>query len=173
MRNDNSFTLWLLGPTSSGKTTIANELLKSLRKKGILVIHYDGDEIREIIGDSLSFSAHDRLRVVSTIVKLANKASDSGMNVIVSALTANNDARKYIKDNVNNLIVGYVSCSIHECAKRDPKGLYKKAERGEINTLIGYNQDYIAPDSPDIILDTELKSKLKIVEYIELYLGIS
>jgi adenylylsulfate kinase len=173
MRNDNPFTLWLLGPTSSGKTTIADGLLNSLKNKGIPVIHYDGDEIREIFGDSLGFSAQDRLRVVSTIVKLANKASASGMNVIVSALTANSDARKYIKDNINNLIVGYVSCPIEECAKRDPKGLYKKAERGEIDTLIGYNQEYIAPDSPDIILDTELKSKLEIIEYIELYLRIS
>ena len=126
------FVLWLLGPTSSGKTTIATDLLVSLREKKTPVIHYDGDEIRDLFDESISFSAKDRHRVVSTIVHLANKASDAGLNVIVSALTANNDTRKYVKDRVNKLIIGYVQCSIEECIRRDPKGLYKKAEKGEI-----------------------------------------
>ena len=82
------FVLWLLGPTSSGKTTIANDLLVSLRNKRTPVIHYDGDEIRDLFGETISFSAEDRHKVVSTIVHLANKASDAGLNVIVSALTA-------------------------------------------------------------------------------------
>jgi adenylylsulfate kinase len=164
------FVLWLLGPTSSGKTTIATELLFSLRKKGIPVIHYDGDEIRDFFGDSIGFSAQDRYRVVHTIVHLVNKNSDAGLNVIVSALTANHDVRTFIKDRVNKLIVGYVKCSIDECIRRDPKGLYKKAKKGEIDTLIGFNQEYCEPENSDIILETEIKSKAEIVACLEGFL---
>jgi adenylylsulfate kinase-like enzyme len=165
------FVLWLLGPTSSGKTTIASELLIRFRGKGLPVIHYDGDEIRNFFGETIGFSAIDRHRVVSTIVYLANKASDAELNVIVSALTANLDDRSFVKDNVNNLIVGYIKCSLDECIRRDPKGLYSKAKKGEIDTLIGFNQEYPEPENPDMILETENKSPEEIVEYIEDFLS--
>ena len=123
------FVLWLLGPTSSGKTKIANDLLVSLRNKKIPVIHYDGDEIRNLFGELISFSVKDRHRVVSTIVHLANKASDAELNVIVSALTSNRDTRTFVMETVNNLIIAYVKCSIDECIRRDPKGLGFRADR--------------------------------------------
>jgi adenylylsulfate kinase len=164
------FVLWLLGPTSSGKTTIANELTIRLREKELPVIHYDGDEIRNLFGESIGFCAKDRHRVVSAIIYLSNKAINAELNVIVSALTANRDDRSFVKKNVTNLIVGYVKCSINECARRDPKGLYQKAKQGEIDTLIGFNQEYPEPKDTDLILDTENKSSKEIVEYLERYL---
>ena len=105
------------------------------------------------------------------LVHLANKANDAKLNVIVSALTANQDARSFVIDNVNNLIIGYVKCSIDECIRRDPKGLYNKAKKGEIDTLVGFNQEYPEPDNPDIILETEKKSPEEIVDYIEDFLS--
>ncbi len=164
---DNNYVLWLMGPTSSGKTTIATQLLADLRKKSVPVIHFDGDEVRDFFGDFLGFSEKERFRVVHTIVHLANKSVDAGLNVIVSALTANNDARQFIQENVHNLIVGYVKCSIEECARRDPKGLYSKAKNGQIDTLIGFNQEYLAPECPDIILDTENKTLEEIIVFLE------
>jgi adenylylsulfate kinase len=149
------FTLWLMGPTSSGKTTIAEKLLEKLREKGIQVIHYDGDEIRGFFGSDHGFEKKDRLKVVKTIVHLSNKAIEAGLNVIVSALTANEDGRKYIKEHVKSMIVVSVKCSIDECIKRDPKELYKKAIEGQISTLIGYNTEYKFPEDADIIIDTE------------------
>ena len=165
------FVLWLLGPTSSGKTTIASELLVRFRCKGLPVIHYDGDEIRKFFGESIGFSAKDRHRVVSTIVHLANKASDAELNVIVSALTSNQDTRTFVMETVNNLIIAYVKCSIDECIRRDPKGLYNKAKKGKIDTLVGFNQEYPEPDNPDIILETEKKSPEEIVDFIEDFLS--
>jgi adenylylsulfate kinase-like enzyme len=160
----------LLGPTSSGKTTIATELLLSLRKKGTPVIHYDGDEVRDLFGDSIGFSTKERFRVVNTLVHLANKSVDAGLNVIVSALTANHDVRKFVKNRVNKLIVGYVKCSIEECIRRDPKGLYSKAQKGEIDTLIGFNQEYCVPENPDIIIETEIKSLTETIIHLEDFL---
>ncbi len=148
------FVLWMMGLTSSGKTTLAKHLLIKLRDRGILAIHYDGDEIRDLLDPGLGFEAKDRLRVVKTLVHLSNKAYDAGLSVIVSALTANADARSYVKNNAKHIITAYVDCSIQICMNRDPKGLYEKAKNGEIKTLAGFNTEYRKPVSSDIIINT-------------------
>lgn len=150
-----------MGPTSSGKTTISELLLKRLRESGVQTTHYDGDEFRDLFGDGYGFSSDNRNRVVQALVRFSNKALESGVNVIVSALTANPDARVYVKENVCNLLLVSIKCSISECANRDPKGLYEKAKKGEIDTLIGYNTEYLPPENPHIVIDTELNG----VEY--------
>ena len=77
------FVFWILGPTSSGKTTIGKMLVEEMRITNIPAIHYDGDEIRSFFGKILGFEAQDRLRAVSICAHLANKASDAGLNVVV------------------------------------------------------------------------------------------
>lgn len=150
--------LWLLGPTSAGKTTLAMRVVADLRRHGVPAIIFDGDEVRGFFGADLGFGADSRLRVVSVLVHLANKAADAGLHVVVAALTAGQDARQYVRENVTNLTIGYVACSVQTCAQRDPKGLYRKAMSGEIDTLIGYNSEYRPPDDPDLVLDTEAHS---------------
>ncbi|WP_192183000.1 adenylyl-sulfate kinase [Mesorhizobium amorphae] len=150
--------LWLLGPTSAGKTTLAMRVVADLRGLGVPVILFDGDEVRGFFGADLGFGTDSRLRVVSVLVHLANKAADAGLHVVVAALTAGQDAREHVRENVRNLTIGYVACSVETCAQRDPKGLYRKAISGEIDTLIGYNSEYRPPDSPDLVLDTETHS---------------
>lgn len=148
------FTLWLMGPTSSGKTTIAQALRKRLKRKGLSCLHYDGDEVRDFYGPDFPFGAESRLRVVSTCVHLANKAVNEGLYCIVSALTANEDAREYLAEHLVDFKIGYVHCELDECIKRDPKGLYKKAIDGEITTLVGYNTPYVPPSSMSVDIDT-------------------
>jgi len=148
--------VWLMGPTSSGKTTLAEYFLQQWRAQGRKVIHYDGDEIREFFGCSHGFEEKDRLQVVSTLGKLANKTAAAGVLCVVSALTANRDAREHVRSTIPSLLLVYTRCSIDECARRDPKGLYAQAKKGEISTLIGWNQPYEPPENPDIILDTEI-----------------
>ena len=170
MQNNEKFVLWLLGPTSSGKTTIANHFKNVLKDEEVPVIHYDGDEVRNFFGSDLGFSKLERLKVVKTLVHLSNKATEAGLNVVVSALTANPDARDYVIKNVKNLIVGYLQCSIEVCMQRDPKGLYRKAQRGDIDTLIGFNNIYMAPKNPDIVLDTERCSPAMIVVEVKRFI---
>ena len=147
--------LWLMGPTSSGKTTLAKAFVNHLRESsGKKIIHYDGDEVRDFFGPSLGFASEDRMRVVKTLVHLANKAMYTGINVIVSALTAHTDARQYISNLIKPIIIVAIDCDVEKCARRDPKGLYKKAQQGEITTLIGVNSRYLPPESPDIVIDT-------------------
>jgi len=153
--HESGFVLWLMGPTSGGKTTIAEKLTEQLRQNGIMVLHYDGDEVRDFFGENHGFAPSDRMRVVSTLIHLANKAAQSGINVIVSALTANEDARRQVLSDINGLVIGYIKCPIAVCATRDPKGLYALASSGEIDTLIGINSEYRAPEKPDIVIDTD------------------
>ena len=152
------YTLWLMGPTSSGKSTIAEYFVKALRDEDKTIIHYDGDEIRDFFGKDFGFSENNRGKVVETLAHLARKANEAGIDVVVSALTAHQTARDYIANQIPNLIIGYVNCPISVCAERDPKSLYEKARKGEIDTLIGYNSEYLAPRNPDIILDSNTLS---------------
>ncbi len=162
--------LWLMGPTSSGKTTLGEALVARLRDKGRPAILFDGDEVRRLIGPDQGFSPDDRLQTVRALVHLANKTSDAGLIVVVAALTANDDARALVSDQVNRLLIGSVQCAIEICAERDPKGLYAQAERGEIKTLIGVNGEYAAPENPDIVLDTESESVSVLVDRLEIFL---
>jgi adenylylsulfate kinase-like enzyme len=158
--------LWLLGPTSAGKTTLGTHAVAMLRARGVPAILFDGDEVRDWFGSGLGFGAGSRLRVVMTLVHLANKSAAAGLQVIVAALTAGEDARQYVRSQIKDLTLGYVACSIETCAQRDPKGLYRKAMSGEIDTLIGYNSDYRPPERPDLVLDTEIYSIEQLAERI-------
>ena len=149
---------WIMGPTSSGKTTLAKLLHRRFFSTEKFALHFDGDEVRDTFGSNLGFSKKDRLLVVKTLVYASNKGLEAGANVVVSALTAFEDARLYIKKNVHNLVIIYMQCSINECARRDPKGLYAKEKRGEIDTLVGVSGKYHQPQNLDIILDTEKNS---------------
>ncbi|MDC0189701.1 adenylyl-sulfate kinase [Rhodospirillales bacterium] len=151
-----TFVLWLMGPTSAGKTTTGKLFADKMREESIPTIHYDGDEIRAFFGKDFGFRKEDRLRAVSVCAHLANKASDAGLNVVISALTANEDAREYIRKNVPNLVLTYLSCPIDICIKRDSRGLYRKAREGKINsnTLVGLDSPYPPPNNPNIVIDT-------------------
>lgn len=170
---DAPYTLWLMGPTSSGKSTIAEHFVSILQQNDFPILHYDGDEIRDFFGKDFGFNEQNRGRVVETLTYLAKKSNDAGINVVVSALTAHQTARDFIKQSIPNLLVGHVKCPIEICADRDPKGLYEKARKGEIDTLIGYNSEYIAPSEPDIILDTDRYSLEENVDRLIEFLNIT
>ena len=154
--NNNSFVLWLMGPTSAGKTTIGRAVKKKFRTSKVPIIHFDGDETRALFGKSLSFSPEDRLRNVSACVYLANKSLDAGLRVVVSALTANEDARTYVLKTVNNLVLVYLKCPLEVCIERDSRGLYRDVKEGKIDpkTLIGYEKPYPNVYNPNLTINT-------------------
>ncbi len=149
--------VWLLGPTSSGKTRLGRGLVERLRAIGRPALHFDGDEVRGFFGDSLGFEEDDRLQVVATLVHLAAKGAEAGIWVVVSALTAHRAARDLVRRRLDNLVFAAVECSIEECARRDPKGLYRQARDGHIDTLIGVNSRYRPVAHADIVLNTETR----------------
>ena len=134
-------------------------------------MHFDGDEIRDLFGKNHGFDENSRMKVVEALVTFALKSNNAGVPSIVSALTAHENARAYIKSRIKNLHIIYVKCPIKICAIRDPKGLYKKAKEGRINSLIGYNSRYIPPLNPQLTIDTNKntveESAKKILSYLQ------
>lgn len=147
--------LWLMGPTSAGKTTLSVALMHWIQLQGgTPVVHWDGDQVRDMMGPQLGFSSESRLQVVRGLVNIAETTSKSGILTIVSALTAHQDARDLVKKLLPDHIRIHVDCSIDVCAERDPKGLYRRAKAGEIDTLIGFNSTYEPPADADLSINT-------------------
>jgi adenylyl-sulfate kinase len=147
--------IWMMGPTSAGKTTLANALTARIQKgKRGPVVHWDGDQVRDMMGDQLGFSAESRMQVVRALATIAGTTSKAGILTIVSALTAHQDARQAVAEMLPGHTKIYVHCPIETCAERDPKGLYRRAKAGEISTLIGYNCTYEPPEDHELEIDT-------------------
>ena len=109
-----------MGPTSSGKTTIAKKFMSEISKTNHTFIHYDGDEVR-IFWEKFWLSRKNRNKVIEILVYLSQKANLSGVSTIVSALTAYKSSRDYINKNIININSVYIKCPIEICEKRDPK----------------------------------------------------
>jgi len=148
-------TLWLTGLPCSGKTTIAKRIKEELDNRGYKAVSLDGDDVRGKLNEDLGFSKEDRnenLRRIGHVAKLFNQ---NGNFVVASFVSPTNKYRKMIKDIVGNFTLVYVKCSIEECEKRDVKGMYKKARKGEIKEFTGVSAPFEEPEDADIVVDSE------------------
>ena len=149
------FVVWLTGLPGSGKTTIARELEPKLREMGWPVEVLDGDEIRQNLSKGLGFSREDRETHLKRVVYVAKLLSRNGVAVIAAFISPYRSIREYARKETTNFLEVFVKCSMETCAKRDPKGLYKKASSGQIKDLTGPQDLYEDPVNPDLIVDTE------------------
>ena len=155
------FVVWLTGLPGSGKTTISRELEPKLRKMEWPVEILDGDELRLNLSKGLGFSREDRETHLKRAAYVAKLLSRNGVAVIAAFISPYQNVRDYARKETTNFVEVYVKCSVQTCAKRDPKGLYKKASAGEIKNLTGPQDLYEEPLTPDLIVDTE---KLNVAE---------
>src|SRR5271167_471654 len=155
------FVVWLTGLHGSGKTTISRELEPKLRKMEWPVEVLDGDELRLNLSKGLGFSREDRETHLKRAAYVAKLLSRNGVAVIAAFISPYQSVRDYARKETTNFVEVYVKCSVQTCAKRDPKGLYKKASAGEIKNLTGPQDLYEEPLTPDLIVDTE---KLNVAE---------
>ncbi|MFL5917837.1 MAG: adenylyl-sulfate kinase [Gaiellaceae bacterium] len=152
------FTLWFTGLSGAGKTTIAELVRPELERRGRLVEWLDGDEVREHLSKGLGFSKEDRDTNIDRIGWVASRLTRHGAAVIVSAISpyreARQSARAMIETN-GTFIEVFVDASVEECARRDVKGLYEKAFKGEIKEFTGVSDPYEAPEHPEIRIESE------------------
>ena len=146
--------IWLTGLSGSGKTTIANELMKRLKEKSVVPVILDGDEIRHAI-KLQGFDEDSRKKHNLNVGYIASLFEKQGNIVIVSIISPYDDTRNEIRKMCSNFIEVYVSIALEVCIERDPKGLYKKAQLGEIKDFTGVSAPYYPPLNPEIILDTD------------------
>jgi len=168
------FIIWLTGFSGSGKTTIANKIQQELKGRGLKVESFDGDEVRKNLSKGLGFSKEDRDTHNKRVIYVAKLLARNGVNSIISLISPYRSTRAYARENLPKFVEVYLKCSIKECIKRDPKGLYKKALAGEITNMTGIQDPYEEPINPELMLDTEhdsvhsnLKNLLKKLEELK------
>ena len=168
------FTLWFTGLSGAGKTTIAELVRPELERRGHKVEWLDGDEVREHLSKGLGFSKEDRDANIDRIGWVASKLTRHGAAVIVSAISPYEEARRKARAMVaehGTFVEVFVNASVEECARRDVKGLYDKAFRGEIKEFTGVSDPYEAPSDPEIRIESEHEppeaSAERIVSFLE------
>lgn len=148
--------IWLTGLSGSGKSTIANALEIRLHRKGMRTYILDGDNIREGLNRDLGFSDEDREENIRRIAEVAKLMMDAGLIVITAFISPFVKDRRMARELVgkSDFFEVYVSATLDVCEKRDPKGLYKKARKGEIPCMTGIGSPYEPTEQPDFIADT-------------------
>ena len=164
--------LWLTGLPGAGKSTIANLLEKELFASGRHTYILDGDNVRQGLSRDLGFSEADRVENMRRAMEVALLLVDAGLIVIVSFISPYRAERDLARSRFgpDEFVEIYVDASLEECERRDPKGLYAKARRGELVNFTGIDSDYQPPEAPEIRLDTVAKSPDECVDLILLYL---
>jgi adenylylsulfate kinase len=152
------FTLWFTGLSGAGKTTIAEIVGPELERRGRLVEYLDGDAVRQHLSKGLGFSKEDRDTNIERIGWVASRLTRHGAAVICAAISPYTETREKAREMVEQygpFVEVYVKASVEECARRDVKGLYEKAMRGEIKGFTGVDDPYEEPTSAEIVVDTE------------------
>lgn len=169
-------TVWLTGLSGSGKTTIGRLVRDELSSDGTRVELLDGDEVREVLSPNLGFTRAERDVNVRRLAFVADLLSRNGVVAIVAAISPYQAARDAARSaHGDRFMEVFVRASVGECTRRDTKGLYEKARRGEIEHFTGVSDPYEAPVAPELVCDTEVErpqdSAGKVLEQVRARLG--
>ena len=172
LKNQKPVVLWFTGLSASGKTTIANLLEEYLHARDRHTFLLDGDNMRHGLNKDLSFTDPDRVENIRRIAEISKLMVEAGLIVIASFIspfyTDRRMARSLMEE--GEFIEIYINASIELCASRDPKGLYKKAQNGEIKNFTGIDSGYDIPKRPEIIIDSSNTEAIDAANQILLYL---
>ena len=163
--------IWMTGLSGSGKSTIAQGLEKKLHEQGILTKILDGDNVRTGINNNLGFSEADRTENIRRIAEVNKLFLDAGIVTINSFVSPTKDIRDLAKSIIGeqDFYEVYINASFDECAKRDVKGLYKKAIAGEIKNFTGLDAPFEAPSDAALEIKTAEQSIEESIETIYVF----
>ena len=158
--------VWFTGLSGSGKSTVAIGVERELQRRGLLCRILDGDNIRSGINNNLGFSEADRVENIRRIAEVGKLFVDTGIITLAAFISPNNALRRMAADIIGaeDFLEVYVSTPLEVCERRDVKGLYAKARRGEIKEFTGVSASFEAPEHPALSLDT---SSLTVEESVE------
>ena len=157
--------IWFTGLSGSGKSTVAMGVERELHAQGILCRILDGDNVRAGINNNLGFSAEDRIENIRRIAEIGKLFVQTGVVTLACFVSPTNDIRQMARDIVGeeDFLEVYISTPIEEYERRDVKGLYARARKGEVKNFTGISAPFEAPVSADIDIDT---SKIPLEESV-------
>ncbi len=173
-KKNKGFTLWFTGLPCSGKSTLAELVAKELQQRGRLVDILDGDVVRTHLTKGLGFSKEDRDTNIRRIGYVCGLVSKHGGVAISAAISPYKNIRDEVRAGVSKdstFVEVFVNTPLEECIKRDVKGMYKKAQAGEIKNFTGIDDPYEAPANPELVIETmqetPAQSTARILEKLE------
>ena len=160
--------IWFTGLSGSGKSTLAVALERALQERGLLCRILDGDNIRTGINKNLGFSPADRVENIRRIAEVGRLFVDTGVITLSAFISPTRELREMARAIVgpSDFLEVYVSTPLAECERRDVKGLYAKARRGEIADFTGISAPFEEPEAPALSLDTAALSVESAVEML-------
>ncbi len=164
--------LWFTGLSGSGKSTIASAVEQKLFELGHHTYLLDGDNVRHGLNKDLGFSDADRIENIRRIGELSKLMVDAGLLVMTAFISPFKSDRRMVRGLVQSyeFIEVYMDTSLDECERRDPKGLYKKARKGEIKNFTGIDSEYEVPEAPEVVVDTVEYSISECADQVVAYL---
>jgi adenylylsulfate kinase len=149
--------VWFTGLPGSGKTTVANEVEKELLQGGIRCVVIDGDRLRKGLNQDLGFSESHRIENLRRAAEVALMFVEAGFLVLAPLISPSESGRAIVRQRFRreDYMELFVKCSLTECKRRDPKGMYRLAEAGELLYFTGVSAPYEPPFQSDLVLDTE------------------
>jgi adenylyl-sulfate kinase len=153
-------TVWFTGLSGAGKSTITQALERRLFAAGRQVTVLDGDVVRGGLNGDLGFSDADRSENLRRVAHVARIFNQAGLIVLAAFISPTREQRRFVRQVVgpDRFVLVHVATSLATCRERDPKGLYAKADAGEIPQFTGVSAPYEAPEAPDLALETEALS---------------
>jgi adenylyl-sulfate kinase len=149
------FTVWFTGLPCSGKSAVADRVAEILRERGLRVERLDGDIVRQSLTRDLGFSREDRNENIRRVTFVAKLLTRNGVAVLTSFISPYREIRAEARREIGSFIEAYAKCPLEVCIRRDIKGMYQKAMRGEIKEFTGISDPYEEPVNPEILLETD------------------
>jgi len=148
-------TLWFTGLPCSGKSAVADRVAEYLKDHGYRVERLDGDIVRQSLTRDLGFSKADRDENIRRVTFVAKLLTRNDVFVLTSFISPYRDIRAHARQEIGSFLEVYTKCALDECMKRDVKGMYQKAIKGEIKEFTGISDPYEEPQHPEILLETD------------------
>lgn len=162
--------IWFTGLSGAGKSTIADRVYEALRARGLRVERLDGDSVRDIF-PATGFTRPEREAHIRRIGYLAGKLEQNGVWVVASFVSPYEESRQFVRKLCRRFVEVHVATSLEECERRDVKGLYARARRGEITNFTGLDDPYERPANPELRIDagsvSAAEAGASVLEYID------
>lgn len=166
MKNNKTFSLWLIGPSASGKTTVSEKIYKTLSKNNTNLVLLDGDYARKIFVNESGYDPVSRSKNIKKYVAVVSWLNSFGISSIVAAINAFEKDREYCRKNIYNYFEVFLKCSLEERIRRDKKKLYGPALSGKKKFVVGVDIPFENPKHASLIIEAENSSPENIAKKI-------